>query len=106
MEDKTKAKIQELCPDVMPTCERCENAVPITSDFCKDGLAHLIQQRRITLAVVLRAMSKVGVMTRGANALINIIDVNAPDIRWNLEHDNYDQQSEETKRFIGELLGV
>jgi hypothetical protein len=25
---------------------------------------------------------------------------------WNLEHDNYDQQSEECKRFVGSLLGV
>ncbi len=25
---------------------------------------------------------------------------------WNLEHDNYDDQSEECKQFLGSLLGV
>lgn len=53
----------------------------------------------ITLAVVLRAIGK------------NMTDIyKAPDAKidtmykWNLEHDNYDDQSQETKDFIGSLL--
>lgn len=60
----------------------------------------------ITLAVTLRALAKVGTVTKGANALINIIDVNAPDIRWKLDRDNWDEQSVETKEYIGTLLGI
>jgi hypothetical protein len=92
-----KKRIQELCPDVMPMCERCENAVPITSDFCKDGLTHLIQQRRITLAVVLRAIGDKKLRKDDAWEIVCL---------WNLEHDNFDQQSDECKQFIGSLLGI
>lgn len=61
----------------------------------------------LTLAVVLRAMEK---SNDGFALKLHTIhdsfffQENTP--AWNLEHDTYDQQSEETKAFIGSLLGV
>jgi hypothetical protein len=56
----------------------------------------------ITLAVVLRTIKPFVTNTQHDNhALEQLVDG-----IWNLEHDNYDQQSEECKQFIGSLLGV
>lgn len=100
MTDKTKEKIQYLCPDVM---------------FAANPAKWII-----TLAVVLRAIEKVmkpdwqinlGTTVRDRNnKLVWTIQVTHDSggrgAEWNLEHDNYDQQSEETRAFIGSLLGV
>lgn len=107
MQDKIKKRIQELVPSVMPRCERCEMVVPIGSDFCKDGLAHLVQQRKITLAVVLMAIQKLfreGTLQGGYNN--TIIAFGDTAWRWNLEKDNYDDQTQETRDFIGVILGL
>jgi hypothetical protein len=97
MTDPIKAKIQELLPDMVPN-------------------AKYIGMPTITLAVVLRAINKQGFNNRehherilyalcnGMNAVNNT--ETKSNIGWNLEHDNYDQQSEECKQFIGSLLGV
>lgn len=96
--DKTKAKIQELCPDVM-----------------NKKYPHF-QDKEFTLAVVLRAIEVIA-----SRSIANIQDGDEAAYEyyhnrerwfwsvvdmWNLEHDNYDQQSEECKQFIGKLLGV
>lgn len=94
--DPIKAKIQELCPEVME------------KRYC-------VCNQTITLAVVLRAISlslirkmpkenkEIVVTSVGEFLWYNTDNVLA---EWNLEHDNYDQQSEECKLFIGNLLGV
>ena len=51
----------------------------------------------ITLSVVLRAIGMENWTTYNISYLLH---------RWNLLKDNYDDQTEETKRFIGGLLGV
>lgn len=90
MTDPIKAKIQELVPDLNG-----------------DSVA--------TLAVVLRAIEK-----GNPSALTNVhVELNGNicvrksgqetfhiEAYWNLEQDNYDQQSDETKQFIGQLLNV
>jgi hypothetical protein len=58
----------------------------------------------ITLAVVLRAIgydTQKVILTADDNYKIGKIVR-----RWNLTNDNYDDQTEETKKFIGSLLGV
>jgi hypothetical protein len=134
--DKVKAKIQELCPDVMELREGCQVAAGIHSlphtiygyddeervfmaylnkPFPKDLQANSfydcefgigaenveILGSRITLAVVLRAMKKSNTVQYHWEEMV----LDKPH-SWNLEHDNYDQQSEECKQFIGSLLGV
>lgn len=103
MTDPIKAKIQELCPDV-------------EGDYCTNsGCEH--EHKVVTLAVVLRAIDKKDVAVEtyiqydlGALAIGRDFheDENsyAHWCYWNLEHDNYDAQSQETKDFIGRLLGV
>ena len=73
----------------------------------------------ITLAVVLRAINngplekRVAIENDGSFVTygMEIIEgkgtiVTEMGPTWNLEHDNYDQQSEECKQFIGSILGV
>lgn len=75
----------------------------------------VFQDEPITLAVVLRAIEK-----GNPSALTNVhVELNGNicvrksgqenfhmEAYWNLEQDNYDQQSDETKQFIGQLLNV
>ena len=66
----------------------------------------------ITLAVVLRAIKNLkldyAVMVDQEGGFVTALAAAATSISvlkgWNLEHDNYDQQSEECKQFIGSLL--
>lgn len=67
----------------------------------------------ITLAVLLRAILKEKPYSYFVDIRGNFwkwVNVNEAPIEtgaiWNLEHDNYDQQSDECKQFIGSLLGV
>lgn len=110
MTDPVKEKIQSLCPDVVGELE------------CDCG--HLVylggsQQSRIpiTLAVVLRAISEhksnsgeegifVGIMEGGAFIQQNAetSEVTYDGSQWNLSKDNYDDQDEATKVFIGSLI--
>lgn len=62
----------------------------------------------IGLCVVLRAINKhVGDLYADTLGFIFWFEpAYGPDKRWNLEQDNYDAQSQETKDFIGTLLGV
>lgn len=58
------------------------------------------------LAVVLRAIEN-SYMARGiSKAFLTSEQLWTVYGLWNLEHDNYDQQIEECKQFIGSLLGV
>lgn len=132
MIDPIKAKIQELCPDVMELKAGCvlgnedgsivgvcvdDGHWTCTSDDYQsldnfDGVE--ILGSPITLAIVLRAIAKhpdnyctineVGELT---GFFLN--DDNEADeemVEWNLEHDNYDSQTRETQLFFGSLLGV
>lgn len=85
--DPIKAKIQELMPDVMLSA----NPAKWT----------------ITIAVVLRAIEKKyrgdGFALMSSNGWLSMRG--KAHCRWDLEKD-YDQQSEETRTFIGKLLGV
>lgn len=70
----------------------------------------------ITLSVVLRAMQSLSrtdsnrhwVVNRHGEFLKDREDRLGADVgeTWNLTKDNYDDQTEETKRFIGSLLGI
>lgn len=106
MEDKTKAKIIDLVPDAMDFIDHCPNP------DCGAGIP-----AAITLAVVLRATEKSWATMYAAGG--GLIDGRPPREvlpeglrlyqiirKWNLEHDNYDAQSQGTKEFIGSLLGV
>jgi hypothetical protein len=156
MNDPIKTKIQELCPDVMELkfgCDvvvkgirednpGCEYDVVVDDRKLDDGRIELgyfgrvprkdIQQvlgSPITLAVVLRAISKrkrqkpqfgesemYSITENGLFFHLRHIDTKGertewPYIgklraEWNLTKDNYDDQTEETKKFIGNLLGV
>lgn len=127
--DKTKQRIQELCPDVMELKFGCEveympkqhkgvylglGADPIVVAFpwgvqTEELKFFKILGSPITLAVVLRAIGK---STPKLNIIMNKGRIFIPKknigahLAWNLEHDNYDEQSEECKKFIGSLLGV
>jgi len=105
MTDPIKAKIQELCPDVMQD-RGCD---------CPDCVTeHGIILPPITLAVVLRAIqsgpkwNECWFITTGGD-FCRLDDVgagekNIPELGdrfWDLKQDNYDQQGEETKAFMG-----
>lgn len=94
MEDKVKAKIIELCPDVMED----------QSIFKAVGGTLIKQETPITLAVVLRAM--LAHTNEKGEHTINDKEFNEVVWHWKWAKDNYDQQSEECKQFIGQLLGV
>jgi len=92
--DNIKAKIQELLPDMVPN-------------------AKYMGMLTITLSVVLRAVWKERPILMLASLIHDKPDMVAvrKDFSelitlWNLKHDNYDAQSQETKAFIGSLLGV
>ncbi len=74
-------------------------------EYFKENIKNFkIIGRPIRLADVLLAMSVIGCMTVGSNQLINITDVNAPDIRWNLKDDNLEHQSEQCLYFIYKII--
>lgn len=131
--DKIKAKIQELCPDVMELKFGCEveidfgslggkqSAKVVSTQFAPKLLVQFqedvinayeykILGSPITIAVVLRAIP-VAYLTRGDNGqvFIKIRDVayrpNDGGCEWNLLK-NYDDQTKETQQCIGQLLGV
>ena len=117
MTDPIKAKIQELCPDVMDTMlfegskgwqfgHKTSQGYYWNGPYKTKDEAHLAaiadgkySEKKITLAVVLRAavFQSYPPFTRGGH-ILDVVE------RWNLFQDNYDQQSEECKQFIGSLL--
>lgn len=127
--DKVKAKIQELCPDVKSKAHeskggnlRCHNCGESDNydnrNTCKNG-----KEFPITLEVVLRAIAKgsdktvengvetitVDITGRFSRMIVfknGGFDLKVLPCRWNLEHDNYDDQDRPTQLFIGSLLGV
>lgn len=131
MEDKVKAKIQKLVPNLDHYC--CKFQSLKREDWCDHCLN---TQTVLTLAVVLRAIEEVTTLyniradskydyrkhfKQGDN-LVSDVDVgNGNDAEygsidfaklirlWNLEHDNYDwhfKNRPETVEFIRSLLGV
>lgn len=60
----------------------------------------------ITLAVVLRSVKVYAKKDLLKETYEIPQDVSRLIYDWDLLHDNYDLQSEETKKFIGEILGV
>jgi hypothetical protein len=130
MTDPIKAKIQELCPDVMELkfgtrIKVRDGAVETIVTYSNYGHFTVVGRNvhgvesdiieilgsPITLAVVLRAIEK----TNNRNEIVVYTDGDFGErdsdgrftsayVKWNLEHDNYDQQSEECKQFIGSLL--
>jgi len=108
MTEKAKQRIQELVPEVKGVCGE--------HDYHHVGCVSCnINRKTITLTIVLRAIEKVA---KGTSYFVDtqgdFHEWFAPkgrlDLRtvtyWNLAKDNYDDQSDETKRFIGMLLGV
>lgn len=143
MIDPIKAKIQELCPDVMELKFGCEvdyhgiyiaktpdddeyYFAPKETDvnyeaqvFCVNSIdPKQILGSPITLAVVLRAIRLHGnpAIAVDGDGLFGILvgdkysrtmlwpDAGAPRQVWNLEKDNFDDQSQGVKDFIGLLL--
>lgn len=132
MKDKTKAKIQELVPEVMELKFGCSIAKRgytmkyIGADngqtcFLMDigGLLFVdkvgdveILGSPITLAVVLRAIYEAmeikRYLTKGyfSGDRINPYEANILDAVafWDPKHDNYDDQTQETKDFLATLL--
>lgn len=126
MTDPIKKKIQELCPDVMELKMGCEvvgpwgNAIVLAKarEFLKEEKKYIGQRYHvlkgrthstlnriaikeilgspITLATVLRSLAHMRAdFAKSSSDLLR---------NWDLKNDNYDAQSEETKKFIGELL--
>lgn len=129
MTDLIKAKIQELCPDVMERqyrtemcgdCYELEDNMEDLPDTCKK--CRWSARKQITLAVVLRTIgmsesekdlgygpmrvSNVGIDAEGNFIALGFLDGVGFDGKWNLTKDSYDDQTVETKTFIGSLLGV
>lgn len=108
--DNIKAKIIELCPDVLE-----EHSVACDMDTSHGyAVAHAnCTSRDLTLAVVLRAIEKT-VLNRCifVSASGRFYEERAGQNvqlmpgKWNLAQDNYDNQPRETQLFIGSLLGV
>jgi hypothetical protein len=111
MTDPIKAKIQSLCPDVIEGTVGAYNA-----NHCPHCAKEFAP--KIALAVVLRAIEKLNVGATlfidtsgqwyGKNSQLKLAESGYlhRELNWNLAKDNYDDQPEETKRFIGSLLGV
>lgn len=114
MNDPIKAKIQELCPDVIEKYNRCMGC-GYGFDFCLKGknCPNNFRELPITLAVVLRAIEKT-VLNRCifVSASGRFYEERAGQNvqlmpgKWNLSQDSYDNQTRETQLFIGSLLGV
>lgn len=100
-DDKTKAKIYELCPDVVI------RTIGVTLGKKKVEEIDLVKD--ITLSVVLRAIKK----TQEYSSFLTAVACNGGFYEkgelkavWNLEMDSWDSQSPETQAFVGSLLGV
>lgn len=107
--DTTKQRIQALVPSVM------EGEINFRIGNGKSQQIDGWQPRPITLAIVLQAMNSKDAefMTSDKSLAIDYkgyffdpISEEGDGVRWNLEKDSYDEQSEETKRFLGDLLGT
>ena len=132
--EETIKRIQKLVPSVMALefgCEvLCSDLIQLDVDDYTEGIATIVNEKEkilgyianktkfeteyrtfeyskyrvieilgkpITLAVVLRALKpKIDMNTYVISSLLE---------DWNLEKDNFNDQSEETKTFIGGLLG-
>ena len=128
--EETIKRIQELVPDVMALEEGCkvkykqENYTFTRSPFVeanttgyyspaypdddtsgkKDTLT--ILGKPITLAVVLLAINQKYIESNNVWFVYDLRQVQLSGIeKWNLSKDNFNDQSEETKTFIGGLLG-
>lgn len=106
MTDLIKAKIIALVPDITAGCYAHNPTLQTHTDIPADVECDC----DITLAIVLRAIgngsdlseydiARDALTTRRFRPYERVV-------RWNLEHDNYDAQSQETKDFIGILLNV
>lgn len=112
MTDKVKAKIIELVLDVTAGCY-VHHAVLMTQGITATQKMppNVECDCDIGIAVVLRAIRNAGhgiygKGSSGGDDKGNWFFINDSKHAWNLEHDNYDQQSEECKQFIGSFLGV
>lgn len=76
----------------------------LEKDLVQNGGEFEILGSPITLAVVLRAIGIRPYEVNWYNAnVITLVD-EGNHFNWNLTKDNYDDQTEETKKFIGSLL--
>lgn len=57
--ERLREECNKRLPERTPKCVRCENIVPKHSDFCRDGLAHLIENRPLSITDVLRVLGQV-----------------------------------------------
>lgn len=135
MTDKTKQRIQELLPEVKELKFGCEVEwkSPFTNYKLARGFvartdkyqAEVVRHKEftmhtlnsghyeilgspITLAIVLRALIPQDIAVDNEGLLYNYSAgfMSDPKAKWNLTKDNYDDQSEECRAFIGSLLGV
>jgi len=118
--EETIKRIQELVPSVMEIEEGCiiRGGGIIMAEECvywntpegvfaydnADGFEDEdVLGKPITLAVVLMAIRQSGNVWFGfklREAQVSILE------DWNLSKDNFNDQSDETKKFIGGLLGI
>ena len=107
--EETIKRIQSLVPSLVQTAShifkgnnlRCSNC-GATSQQEYDGIECIeILGNPITLAVIIQAIKKTGYNSteEWLSVLGKLVD------NWNLAKDNFNDQSEETKTFIGGLLG-
>lgn len=131
MKDTTKQRIQELVPSVMEIKFGCEysfidrrypgRAISWLNwnESEIPGREHKIEVEilgsPITLAVVLQAIEKkksgISIDSSGRFQILHDSGLlwakesnGVLAITWDLTHDSYDEQSDYTKRFIGDLL--
>jgi len=121
MTDPIKAKIIELCPDVMEyknvglrkgrwecECGATNGSIFTACQSCRTEKPKISND--ITLAVVLRAVEKARTIEQPVLRVYAdgemVVHEEHRRIFWNLAKDNYDEQSQETKDFIGTLLDV
>lgn len=107
MREKYLESIRKACVAANPEismCQRCEKSPPIQSDFCGDGLAHIIQNRPIRLADMLLAIGDTGYSNALLSAMIHKDGTfGILGVVWDLFKD-LDGQSDPTVKFIASLL--
>lgn len=104
MTDPIKAKIQKMCPDMVPNAKYL-GTLPITLSVVLRAIYEANKNKKDEWGDRYRLqITDFGMFTGDITGAY--YDWESEPIFWDLKKDNYDDQTEETKKFIGSLLEV